>query len=108
GKMTKVISITFFFCVTLFTPPLIYAQDLRITGSNRAEYWLFVDNRLDTTNYKDHITEKLKLALSYKDITLKGIFFFWDPSLRTLHRLVYTDYSAEYKKEPVSLIYGQY
>jgi hypothetical protein len=93
----------FFFLVSF-----VFSQDLRITGSNRAEYWLFVDSRLDTANYKDHITEKLKLALDYKDITLRGVFFFWDPSLRTLKNLYYFDYSAQYKKEPVNILYGRY
>lgn len=92
----------------LIVPIISYGEDLRITGANRAEYWLFVDSRLDTANLKEHITEKLKLAFDYKEITLRGVFFFWDPSLRSLNKLYYIDYSAQYKKEPVSILYGRY
>ncbi len=97
-----------FILLFFFLPIFINSEEVRITGSNRAEYWLFVDSRLDTTNFKDHITEKLKLSLDYKDITLRGIFFFWDPSLRTLNKLYYIDYSAQYKKDPISILYGRY
>ncbi len=97
------------FCSIAFVgSALSYAQDLRITGSNRAEYWLFVDDRLDSANYKDHTTEKLKLSLDYKDITLRGVFFFWDPSLFNMGKMYYIDYSAQYKKEPVNILYGRY
>ncbi|MEO0106033.1 MAG: hypothetical protein ABIL46_01735, partial [candidate division WOR-3 bacterium] len=81
GLKVRVGTLVIFILLISITSPSSFAQDLRITGSNRAEYWLFVDSRLDSANYKDHITEKLKLSLDYKDITLRGIFFFWDPSL---------------------------
>ncbi len=104
----RVGTLVIFILLISITSPSSFAQDLRITGSNRAEYWLFVDSRLDSANYKDHITEKLKLSLDYKDITLRGIFFFWDPSLHSLDKLYYIDYAAQYKKDPVNIMYGRY
>jgi hypothetical protein len=100
------------FTLLIVTTPLVLsllaAEDIRISGANRAEYWLFVDDRLDTTNLKDHITDKLKLSLDYKDITLRGVFFLWDPSLRGTGKLQYFDYTAMYKKDPVNILYGRY
>ncbi len=86
------------------------AADLRLSGANRAEYWVFVDDRLDTLdlNYKEHLIEKLKIGLTYGDLTLRGVFFFWDPSLAAQGRMQYIDFSAQYKKDPVSLVYGRY
>ncbi|MCX7994672.1 MAG: DUF6029 family protein [candidate division WOR-3 bacterium] len=97
-----------FTCIFVLLILPAHGQDLRLSGSNRAEYWFFVDPNLDTTNYKDHLTEKLKLSLDYKELTMRGIFFFWEPSLRTIGRLSYIDYSAQYKKDPVLLLYGRY
>ena len=87
-----------------------YAADFRLSGANRAEYWVFVDPSLDTLdlNYKEHLTEKLKLSLSYKDITLRGVFFFWDPTVTIPGELQYMDFSAQYKKDPVSILYGRF
>ncbi len=105
----KIRQLIILFCSIAFVvPALSYAQDFRMTGSNRAEYWLFVDDRLDSANYKDHTTEKLKLSLDYKDITLRGVFFFWDPSLFNMGKMYYIDYSAQYKKEPITILYGRY
>jgi len=92
----------------LIITELVSAQDLRITGANHAEYWLFVDDRLDSADLKEHITEKLKLAVDYRDITMRGVFFFWDPSLYSLGKLYYFDYSVQYKKAPVNILYGRY
>jgi hypothetical protein len=97
-------------CLLLLLSSMLLSADLRLSGANRAEYWVFVDDRLDTLNlnYKEHLTEKLKLALTYGDITLRGIFFFWDPSLAIQNSMKYIDFSAQYKKDPVSLLYGRY
>lgn len=85
------------------------ADNISISGANLAEYWLFVDDRLDTLNYKEHFTEKLKLSVQYNDIILKGVFFSWDPSLLTmLGDLHYFDYTVQYTKEPVKILYGRY
>ncbi len=88
----------------------VYAADnIRISGANQAEYWLFVDDRLDTLNYKEHFTEKLKLSAQYNDIILRGVFFSWDPSLFTFFgNLHYIDYSIQYVKKPVEILYGRY
>lgn len=84
------------------------SKDIRISGANRAEYWVFTDDRLDSLNYKEHLTEKLKLSVSYKDLTLKGVFFFWDPSVAIPGELQYFDYTAQYRKDPVNILYGTY
>ncbi len=94
--------------VILILTSCLFAADIRISGANRAEYWVFVDERLDSLNYKEHLTEKLKLSLNYKDLTLKGVFFFWDPSVAIPGELQYLDYTAQYKKDPVSILYGTY
>jgi hypothetical protein len=87
---------------------LLAAADIRISGANHAEYWVFVDNQLDSLNYKEHLTEKLKLKLNYKDIMVKGVFFFWDPSIAVPGSLQYSDFTAQYRKDPVSVVYGTY
>ena len=87
---------------------MLAGTDLRITGANHAEYWVFVDNQLDSLNYKEHLTEKLKLKLHYKDIMVKGVFFFWDPSIAVPGSLQYSDFTAQYRKDPVSVVYGTY
>lgn len=87
---------------------LLQAADFRISGANRAEYWVFIDDRLDSLNYKEHLTEKLKLSATYKDITLRGVFFFWDPSIAVPGELQYFDFTALYSKDPVSVLYGRY
>lgn len=88
--------------------PFLHASDIRISGSNHAEYWVFVDDRLDSLNYKEHLTEKLKLSVNYKDIMLKGVFFFWDPSVAIPGQMQYIDFTAQYKKDPVNILYGTY
>lgn len=87
---------------------LLAASDIRVSGANHAEYWVFVDRRLDSLNYKEHLTEKLKLKVNYKDIMLKGVFFFWDPSIAVPGSLQYFDFTAQYRKDPVSVLYGTY
>lgn len=85
------------------------ADNIRISGANQAEYWVYVDERLDTLNYKEHFTEKLKLSAQYNDIIMKGVFFSWDPSLLTLFgNLHYFDYTIQYTKKPVEILYGRY
>jgi len=96
------------FCLLLLTLSFCFAVNVRITGANHAEYWVFVDDRLDSLNYKEHFTEKLKLSVNYKDITLKGVFFLWDPSVAVPGEMQYIDYTAQYKKDPVSILYGRY
>lgn len=88
--------------------PLLHASDIRISGSNHAEYWVFVDNSLDSLDYKEHLTEKLKLSVNYKNIMLKGVFFFWDPSVAIPGQMQYIDFTAQYNKDPVNLLYGTY
>ncbi len=88
--------------------PFLHATDIRISGANHAEYWVFVDDRLDSLNYKEHLTEKLKLSVNYKDIMLKGVFFFWDPSVAIPGEMQYIDFTAQYKKDPVNILYGTY
>lgn len=83
-------------------------QNIRISGANAGEYWLFVDKNLDSLNYKDHIEDKLKLSLSYSDLTLRSIFFTWNPSHPNPHRLQYIDYNIEYNNEPIDILYGTY
>jgi hypothetical protein len=84
------------------------AQDIRISGANRAEYWVFVDENLDSLNYKEHFTEKLKLSAHYKDISLNGVFFSWDPSLSIHSEFRYFDFTVQYQKDPVNILYGTY
>lgn len=86
------------------------AVTFRLSGANRAEYWVFVDEGLDSLNlnYKEHFTEKLKLSLAYKDITLRGVFFIWDPTVTIPGELQYFDFSAQYKKDPVNILYGRF
>jgi hypothetical protein len=88
----------------------VHAADIRMSGANRAEYWVFVDEALDSTNvnYKEHLTEKLKLSLTYQDITLRGVFFFWDPTVTLPGELQYFDFSAQYAKDPVKILYGRF
>ncbi|KPJ72847.1 hypothetical protein AMJ52_04925 [candidate division TA06 bacterium DG_78] len=86
----------------------IAAADIRISGSNHAEYWVFVDKELDTSNYKEHLEDKLKLSVNYGDITLKGVLFLWSPSLSVQEKLNYLDYAAIYSKDAVNILYGTY
>lgn len=87
---------------------LLSGQTIRLSGANYGEYWVWVDEQLDTLNYKEHIEDKLKLSLMYGDIILRGVFFLWNPSLPNQDRLQYVDYSAQYKKDPVGILYGRY
>lgn len=84
------------------------AQDLRLSGANYGEYWVFYEDEEADTNYEEHLEDKLKVALSYGDITLRGAFFFSDPSLPSMEKLSYIDYSVQYNKEPVSIVYGRF
>ncbi len=86
----------------------LYAADIRISGANRGEYWVFIDDNLDTLNYKEHFEDKLKLSIHYGDVLLYGVFFLWEPSLPNTDRLRYFDYTAQYKKDPVDVLYGRY
>lgn len=101
SDLSRILLLLCIFCIA-------FAADIRITGANKAEYWVFVDEGLDSLNYKEHLTEKLKLNASYNDITLKGVFFFWDPSIAVPGSLQYFDFTAQYKKAPVSVLYGRY
>jgi len=84
------------------------AADVRISGANRGEYWVFVDENLDTLNYKEHFEDKLKLSIQYGDVLLHGVFFLWEPSLPNTDRLTYFDYTAQYTKDPVNVLFGRY
>lgn len=95
-------SILLFICTTL-----LFATDLRISGGNRAEYWLWVDEERDSLNYTEHFEDKLTLSSQYKELLFRGVFFFWDPS-STTQKLQYLDYTIEYKKRPVDILYGTY
>lgn len=85
-----------------FSFVFLFAKDIRISGSNHAEYWVF------TETYQEHLEDKLKLSLNYGDITLRGILFLWNPSLSTQDKLHYLDYAASYSKDPVNILYGTY
>lgn len=87
---------------------ILNAQDIRLSGGNYAEYWVFYESEEADTNFREHLEEKLKLSLGYGDITLRGVFFLSDPSLPTPEKLSYIDYSAEYSREPVSILYGRF
>jgi hypothetical protein len=54
------------------------------------------------------LEDKLKVALSYGDITLRGVFFHSDPSIPNLNRVSFLDYSIQYTKKPVSIVYGRF
>jgi len=84
------------------------AQELNFSGANAGEYWLFVDPSLDSLNYKEHLEDKLKLSMSYGDLTLRGIFFTWNPSQPNPNHLNYIDYNIEYNNEPIDILYGTY
>jgi hypothetical protein len=84
------------------------AQSLRLSGANYGEYWLFFEDEETDTNYKEHLEDKLKVSLSYGDIALRGAFFFSDPSLPNRKKLSYIDYSVQYSKEPVNVLYGRF
>lgn len=94
----------------LLSLTFLIAQEQNITlgGANAGEYWLFVDSKLDSANYKEHIEDKLKLSLNYGDLTLRSIFFTWNPSHPNPNRLNYIDYLIEYDNEPVDILYGTY
>ncbi len=97
-----------FICGLAIVPAIAAGQDLRLSGANHAEYWLFYENEEADTNYREHLEDKFKLAFAYGDITLRGVFFFSDPSLPSENKLSYIDYSAEYSTDPVSILYGRF
>lgn len=87
---------------------ILNAQNLRLSGANYGEYWVFFEDEEGDTNYKEHLEDKLKVSLSYGDIALRGTFFFSDPSLPNPKKLSYIDYSVQYSKEPVNVLYGRF
>jgi hypothetical protein len=87
---------------------LSFADNIRISASNHAEYWLFTDEKLDSLNYKDHFENKLKLSLAYGDFTLRGVFFLSNPSLPQSRKLNYIDYAALFRSAPINILYGRY
>jgi hypothetical protein len=87
---------------------LMNAQDIHLSGANHGEYWLFYEDEEADTNYKEHLEDKLKLGLTYGDIMLRGVFFFSDPSLPNPKKLTYIDYSMQYSKDPISILYGRF
>jgi len=111
-KNKHYISLFLFITVILSLPLLVSGKDLRVMGSNRAEYWLFLENKPDSvltdSNYREHFEDKLKLSAAYGDITLKGVFFIWDPSVFVGKKYGYLDYTALYQKNPVNITYGRY
>ncbi len=84
------------------------AQDLRLSGANYGEYWLFFEDEEADTNYEEHLEDKINVSLSYGDLALRGAFFFSDPSLPNEKKLSYVDYSIQYSKEPVTILYGRF
>jgi hypothetical protein len=86
---------------------LLTGQTIRLSGANHGEYWLWIDEKSDT-NFREHLEDKFKLALQYGDLTVRGVLFLWNPSLPIMDSLMYLDYTAEYKKDPVSILYGRY
>jgi hypothetical protein len=101
-----------FLITVIFLTSLAHAKEIRISGSNRAEYWLFLESQPESvqadSNLREHFEDKLKLAAAYGDITLKGVFFQWDPSLFVGKKYGYLDYTAIYAKDPVNITYGRY
>jgi hypothetical protein len=89
-------------------PVFLFSQNIDLSGANAAEYWLFVGKDADSVNYKEHIEDKLKLTLSYNDLTLRGTFFTWNPSHPNPNHLNYIDYNIEYDNSPINLLYGTY
>ncbi len=98
----------FLFIGIWFFPFVLSAQEFNLSSANTAEYWLFVGKDVDSINYKEHIENKLKLALSYGDLTLRGTFFTWNPAHPNPNRLNYIDYNLEYANDPINLLYGTY
>ncbi len=94
------------FAIFLFMP--VFGANVRLRGSNHAEYWVFVDESLDSLNYKEHLEDKLKLSLSYRDLTVKGALFLWNPSLPSSEKLRYINYTVQYRKDPVNFVYGRF
>lgn len=86
----------------------LYSQNIQLSGGNYGEYWVFVDDKLEEENYKEHLEDKFKLTLGYGDITLRSILFFSDPSLPNQEKLNYVDFAAQYSKDPVNILYGRY
>jgi hypothetical protein len=84
------------------------AKGLRLSGGNAAEYWVYIDEELEALNYKEHLEDKLQLNLANEEIAVRGIFFISDPSLPNPNRLSHIDYSIQYTKSPVSILYGRF
>ena len=97
-----------FFIISLSLNLSLNGANVRLRGSNHAEYWVFVDQSLDSLNYKEHLEDKLKLSLSYRDLIVKGALFLWNPSLLNTEKLCYIDYTIQYRKDPVNFLYGRF
>ena len=91
-----------------FLASIVNAQSIRLSGANYGEYWVFFEDEEGDTNYEEHLEDKLKVGLSYGDITLRGTFFFSDPSLPNPNKLSYIDYVVQYSRDPVSVLYGRF
>jgi hypothetical protein len=102
------ISILMAVVLLAFSASTVSAQNLRLSGANYGEYWVFYQNEEGDINYKEHLEDRLKMGLSYGDITLRGTFFFSDPSLPNPKKLSYFDYIVQYSKDPVSILYGRF
>jgi hypothetical protein len=102
------ISILMIIALLAFSSSTLNAQNLRLSGANYGEYWVFYRNDEGDTNYEEHLEDRLKVGLSYGDITLRGTFFFSDPSLPNHNKLSYIDYAVQYSKDPVSVLYGRF
>ncbi len=94
--------------VLLISITILFATDLKINGGNRGEYWLWVDEELDSLNYTEHFEDKLTMSAQFNDFLFKGVFFIWDPSPPTVEGIRYIDYTVEYRKRPVNILYGTY
>jgi hypothetical protein len=92
----------------LFSVTTVTTQNLRLSGANYGEYWVFYQDEEGDTNYEEHLEDKLKVGLNYGDITLRGTFFLSDPSLPNENKLSYIDYMVQYSKDPVSVLYGRF
>jgi hypothetical protein len=110
ATVSSSIRVAIFGIVILFVCSIstLNAQDLRLSGANYGEYWVFFEDEDTDTNYKEHLEDKIKVSLSYGDIALRSAFFFSDPSLPNPKKLSYIDYSVQYSKDPVNILYGRF
>jgi hypothetical protein len=106
--MSSKLRIPLIFFLIALAVVMLNAQNLRLSGANYGEYWVFFENEEGDTNYEEHLEDKLKVGLSYGDITLRGTFFFTDPSRPNPYKLSYVDYVVQYYRDPVSVLYGRF